>query len=64
MTTAILSSLAACVAGLAVVLCVLSVALELQTPLQIAMLVAGALLLAFSGGLIGVAIASQRKSDS
>lgn len=57
-------ALAACIAGLAVVLCGLSVAIELSMPVRIAMLAVALVLLASAGGLIGAAISAGKKSSS
>lgn len=61
MDTKAFGALAACLAGLAVVLCVLSVAMELPAWVEIAMVVGAILLLASAGGLIGAAVAAQRR---
>ncbi|MFH8252583.1 hypothetical protein ACH3VR_19605 [Microbacterium sp. B2969] len=64
MNTKSFGALAACIAGLAVVLAALSAALDLPAPIRIAMIAAAVLLLACAGGLIGAAVAAQRKSTS
>lgn len=56
-------ALAACVAALAVVLCGLSVAIELPMPVRIVMLAVALLLLASAGGLIGAAVSARKKSS-
>lgn len=53
---------AACAAGLAVLLCGLSAAMELPMPVEIVMIVGALLLLASAGGLIGAAITAQKSS--
>lgn len=54
--------LASCVASVAIVLCVLSAVLELPMPVEIAMIAGALVLLASAGGLIGAAVAVQKKS--
>lgn len=61
METKSVGALAACVASLAVVLCVLSVALELPMTVEIAMIAGALVLLASAGGLIGAAVVAQKK---
>ncbi|MEU1972833.1 hypothetical protein ABZ477_14345 [Microbacterium sp. NPDC019599] len=62
MRTKPLGALAAVTASLAVVLCGLSVVLPLPSPIEIALVVAAVLPLATAGGLLGAAVAAQRKS--
>jgi len=57
-------ALAACMSGLAVVLCGLSMAVVLPRPVEIAMLVAAVFSLASAGGLIGAAVAAQKKATA
>ncbi|MDR7190704.1 putative PurR-regulated permease PerM [Microbacterium sp. BE35] len=64
METKSVGALAACVAGLAVVLCVLSVALALPMAVEIAVITGALALLASAGGLIGAALAAQKKSGA
>lgn len=64
MNTKALGALAACLAGLAVLLCGLAVAMELPTPVEVVMIVGSLMLLTAAGGLIGLAIAAQRKSTT
>ena len=64
MNTKAFGALAACIAGLAVLLCGLSVAMELPMPVEIAMIAGALLLLASAGGLLGAAIAAQKKSTA
>ena len=61
MNTRTFGALAACVAVLAVLLCVLLVVLNLPMPLEIVMIVAAVLLLATAGVLIDVAVAGQKQ---
>lgn len=61
MNTRSFGALAACLAGLAVLLGGLVTALELPTPVEVAMIVGALVLLASAGGLIGVAISTQKK---
>jgi len=54
-------ALAACVAGLAVLLCGLAAAMELSTPVEVVMIGGAVLLLASAAGLIGAAVAAQKR---
>jgi len=56
--------LAACIAGLAVLLCGLSVAMELPMLVEIVMIVGAVLFLASAGALMGAAVAAQKKSTA
>ncbi|WP_017609043.1 hypothetical protein [Nocardiopsis xinjiangensis] len=64
MNTKAFGTLAACIAGLAVLLCGLSVAMELPMPVEIVMIVGALLLLASVGALIGAAVAAQKKPNA
>ena len=57
-------ALAACMSGLAMVLCGLSVAAELPTPVEVAMLVEAVFSLASAGGFIDAAVAAQKKATA
>lgn len=62
MNTMPFGALGAGIALSAVLLCALTVALALPTAAGIVILVAALLLIASAGGLIGAAVAAQRKS--
>ncbi|OLT41776.1 hypothetical protein BJF85_05115 [Saccharomonospora sp. CUA-673] len=62
MNTKAFGALAACIAGLAVLLCGLSVAMELPMRVEIVMIVGALLLLASAGAFIGATVAEQKKS--
>ncbi len=64
MNTKAFGALAACVAGLAVLLCGLSVALDLPMPVEVVMIVGALMLLASAGALIGATVAAQKKSKA
>lgn len=61
MNTKAFGALAACVAGLAVLLCGLSVAMELPLPIEIVMIAGALLLVASAGALVGAAVAAGKK---
>lgn len=62
MKTKASGSSAAYVAGLAVLLCGVSVALELPAPVEVAMIGAALLLVATAGAFLGIAITATRVS--
>ncbi|WP_139186509.1 hypothetical protein [Actinopolyspora saharensis] len=62
MNTKAFGAPAACVAGLSVLLCGLSVVLELPMPVEIVMIVGALLMLATAGALIGMTVVPQKKS--
>jgi hypothetical protein len=62
--TKTLGAIGTSVAVLAVVVCVMAVAMEFPTPVEVAMIAGAGLLLVSAGGLIGAGITSQKKPSS